>query len=388
MPTAGPIRSADRRRSAPMQGSTDAAPPSSTTQTPPGALSPAPITPSQIVHAEAAALHELARRLDGPMRESFAVALHLLARALDGRRPIALTGVGKSGLIAQKIAATLRSTGAPAHFLHPTEALHGDLGMLASSSPTPDATPGVLLALSASGETAELLALLPSVQRLNLQLIALTGCLTSTLARSAAVVLDTSCSEEACPHNLAPTTSTTVMLALGDALALSLGQQRGFAPDDFAELHPAGRLGDRLARVRDRMHTGDDLPIVSPATPMPDVIYEMSRKQLGLTAVCAPDPDPTAPGLPPATPPARHLLGIISDGDLRRMLEREGARSLTLTAADILHPNPRTIAPDALCSAALAEMEQRSITALLVTSPTGDLQGVLHLHDLWKLNLL
>ena len=331
-----------------------------------------PVTPAAIVQAEAAALGELARRLDGPMRSAFSAALALLAAAVAARRPVHLTGVGKSGLIAQKIAATLRSTAAAAHFLHPTEALHGDLGMLASAD--------TVLALSASGETAELLALLPSLTRLGIRLIVLTGCPTSTLARAAAVVLDTSISEEACPHNLAPTTSTTVMLALGDALALSLGQQRGFAPEHFAELHPAGRLGDRLARVADRMHTGDAIPSVSPSTPVPELIHEMSRKRLGLTAVLAPG--------------TSHLLGIISDGDLRRMLEREGAHSLALTAADIMNPHPHTIPPDALCSAALAHMETSSITSLLVTTPVGTsenthhLHGVLHLHDLWKLNLL
>ncbi len=333
---------------------------------------PAVITPAEIVQAEAAALGELAHRLAGPMRASFTAALDLLSQAVDRQRPITLTGVGKSGLVAQKIAATLRSTAAPAHFLHPTEALHGDLGMLGPGDP--------IVALSASGETTELLALLPSLQRLNTSLIVFTGCPGSTLARAAAVALDTSISEEACPHNLAPTTSTTVMLALGDAVALSLGQERGFAPEHFAALHPAGRLGDRLARVADRMHTGEAIPSVAPSTPVPELIHEMSRKRLGLTAVLAPG--------------TAHLLGIISDGDLRRMLERRGADSLSLTAADIMNPHPHTIPPSALCSAALAHMEGSAITALLVTTPsdtlpgTQQLHGVLHLHDLWKLNLL
>jgi len=325
----------------------------------------APISPAQVIRAEAAALHELARRLDGPMHGTFAATINLLATALNASRPLTITGVGKSGLIAQKIASTLRSTGAPAHFIHPTEALHGDLGMLGPGD--------TLLALSASGETAELLALLPSLTRLQIQIVALTGCPTSTLARSAVHTLDTSISEEACPHNLAPTTSTTVMLALGDALALTLAAHRGFAPEHFADLHPAGRLGNRLTRVRDLMHTGDALPVVSPTTLMPDVIYEMSRKKLGITTVCS-------PGL--------SLLGIISDGDLRRMLGREGARSLSLTAADIMNPHPLTIPADRFALDALALMEARSITALLVTTPAGDVTGVVHLHDLWKLNLL
>ena len=329
-----------------------------------------PAPPSRIIRAEAAALTELAARLDGALRDAFAATVALLAATLDAGRPLILTGIGKSGLIAQKIAATLRSTGAPAHFLHPTEALHGDLGMLLPR--TANESPDTLLALSASGETAELLALLPSLARLNVQIVALTGCLTSTLARAAALVLDTSISEEACPHNLAPTTSTTVMLALGDALALTLAEHRGFAPEHFADLHPAGRLGNRLTRVRDLMHTGDDLPIVAPTTLLPDVIYEMSRKKLGLTTVCA---------------PARHLRGIISDGDLRRMLGREGARSLALSAADIMNPNPHTIPAGSFAVDALALMEARSITALLVTNPIGEVEGVVHLHDLWKLNL-
>ena len=226
----------------------------------------------------------------------------------------------------------------------------------------------------------ELLALLPSLTRLGVRIVALTGCPTSTLARAAAHVLDTSISEEACPHNLAPTTSTTVMLALGDALALTLAAHRGFAAEHFADLHPAGRLGDRLTRVRDLMHTSDDLPIVAPTTLMPDVIYEMSRKKLGITTVCAPAPGTESPGA--------HLLGIISDGDLRRMLGREGAHSLELSAADIMNPNPHTIAAGSFAIDALALMEARSITALLVTTPDGEVEGVVHLHDLWKLNLL
>ena len=327
------------------------------------------ITPSSVVAAEAAALAALAHRLAGPMREPFEAALTHLEQAALAGRPIILTGVGKSGLIAGKIAATLRSTGTPAHFLHPTEALHGDLGMLARRD--------TLVALSASGETEEILALLPAVQRLDLCLLALCCSPISTLARAAAIALDTSVSAEACPHNLAPTASTAVMLALGDALALCLSQRRGFAPEDFADLHPAGRLGAKLTRVRHLMHTGDAIPTVTPATPMPDVIYEMSRKKLGLTTVLAASPQH-----------APSLLGIISDGDLRRMLEREGARSLSLSAGDIMNSTPLTIPADTFASAALALMEDRHITALIVTSPSNQVEGILHLHDLWKLNLL
>ncbi len=324
------------------------------------------VSAGAVVRAEAAALRELAERLDGAMRGAFDGAVDLLEAAVESRRPIALTGVGKSGLIAQKVAATLRSTGAPAQFLHPTEALHGDLGMLCAGD--------AVVALSASGETAELLGLLPSLQRLGVRMVVMTGCPGSTLGRAAEVSLDTSISEEACPHNLLPTTSTTAMLALGDALALVLGQRRGFAPEQFAALHPAGRLGDRLARVRERMHTGEAMPVVEPGTPMPEVIYEMSRKKLGMTTVCA------AGG--------RRLLGMISDGDLRRMLEREGARSMELTAGEVLHAKPWTIAPEELASAALAEMEARSITSMPVTSAGGELLGVVHLHDLLTRNMM
>ncbi len=273
--------------------------------------------------------------------------------------------MGKSGIIARKVAATLRSTGTPAHFLHPSEALHGDLGML---------TPGdVVVALSASGETEELLALLPLLQRLESPLVAICGCPTSTLAKGASIVLDVSISAEACPHNLAPTASTTVMLALGDALALSVSRRRGFQPEDFADLHPGGRLGKRLTRVRDLMHTGDALPRVSPGTLLPDIIYEMSRKKLGMTTVLDPGD--------------QHLLGLISDGDLRRLLGADGARALTRSAAEIMNPHPITIAEDTFASAALTVMEQKKITTLLVTRDGNAVLGAVHLHDLWALQL-
>ena len=322
------------------------------------------ITAAQVVHAEASALAALATRLETDLAPTFASALDLLERATAAGRPLFLTGIGKSGLIARKIAATFRSTGTPAHFLHPTEALHGDLGMLAPAD--------TLLMLSASGETEELLALLPITQRLNLKLLALCCAPTSTLARAATLAVDISISAEACPHNLAPTTSTTVMLALGDALALTLSERRGFAPEHFADLHPGGNLGLKLTRVRDVMHTADAIPHVSPTTLMPDVIYEMSRKKLGLTTIVDTND---------------HLLGIISDGDLRRMLERAGANSLALSAADIMNPSPITIPADTFAAAALALMEARHITALIVTTSANGVEGILHLHDLWKLNL-
>lgn len=320
-----------------------------------------PFTPSDFVRIEAAALQALALRLDTTLLAPFARASDLI---LAATRPIIVTGIGKSGIIARKIAATLRSTGTPAHFLHPTEALHGDLGMI---------SPGdTVLALSYSGETEELLRLLPTLKRLTTTLIAACAAPESTLAQASDVVLDISVSTEACPLNLAPTASTTVMLALGDALALELSRRRNFQPTDFADLHPGGRLGKRLSRVRDLMHSGDALPSVSPATPMPQVIHEMSHKKLGMTTVLAAD---------------HTLLGIISDGDLRRLLERDGPNALGHTASEIMNPHPLTIDGQAFASTALALMEEKKITSLIVTTPNGHAQGVLHLHDLWTLEL-
>lgn len=317
-----------------------------------------PTQPSDFVRIEAAALLDLALRLDTAMRAPFSAAVDLLLEATTAHR-ILLTGIGKSGIIARKIAATLRSTGTPAHFLHPAEAVHGDLGMVAPGD--------TLIALSYSGETEELLNLLPTLQRLPTTLIALCSSPHSNLAQAADIFLDISVSTEACPLNLAPTASTTVMLALGDALALELSRRRGFHAVNFADLHPGGRLGNRLARVRDLMHSGDALPRVSPATPMPQVIYEMSRKKLGMTTVLE----------------AEKLLGMISDGDLRRLLERDGNRALNHTAAEIMNPTPLTIDASAFASTALALMEERKITSLIVVDATGNAQGVLHLHDLW-----
>ncbi|HEX7157383.1 MAG TPA: KpsF/GutQ family sugar-phosphate isomerase [Edaphobacter sp.] len=324
-----------------------------------------PLFPSDFVRIEAAALNDLALRLDGPMLEHFNQAVDLLLQATATRNRIIVTGIGKSGIIARKIAATLRSTGTPAHYLHPADAVHGDIGMLAHGD--------TVLVLSASGETEELLRLLPLLKRFADKLITLSGCLTSTLAQASDVALDTSVSAEACPHNLAPTASTTVMLALGDALALEVSRRRGWKAEDFAELHPGGRLGKRLARVRDLMHSGDALPQVAPETPMPQVIYEMSRKKLGMTTVLGAE---------------NQLLGMISDGDLRRLLERDGGKALEHTAGEIMNPHPLTISGDAFASSALALMEEKKITSLIVTTPNGTTEGVLHLHDLWTLELL
>jgi arabinose-5-phosphate isomerase len=323
------------------------------------------LRPSAFVRIEAAALHELASRLDGAMLTPFTQAIDQFLAATATERRIIVTGIGKSGIIARKIAATLRSTGTPAHFLHAAEAVHGDLGMIAPNS--------TIVALSYSGETEELLRLLPTLKRLTATLISLTACATSTLAQASDIFLDTSVSAEACPLNLAPTASTTVMLALGDAIALEVSRRRGWRAEDFADLHPGGRIGRRLARVRELMHTGDALPQVSPSTPMTQVIYEMSRKKLGMTIVL--------------DAVSGHLAGMISDGDLRRLLERDGSHALEHTASEIMNPHPITIGGGVLASSALALREEKKITSLIVTTPDGHAEGVVHLHDLWALQL-
>jgi arabinose-5-phosphate isomerase len=328
-----------------------------------------------VVRIEAEALRALADRIGGPMAQAFQRAVDLMFTCA-GR--VVVTGMGKSGLIARKIAATLSSTGTPALYLHPVEALHGDLGMVVRGD--------VVLALSASGETQEILALLATIKRLQVPLIAMTGdeiCKKeagespastralskpeSTLAGAADVALDCSIAEEACALGLAPTASTTTMLALGDALAVTLSEKRGFKEEDFANLHPGGKLGKRLARVESLMHSGDALPRVAPHTKMPDVIYEMSRKKLGVTAVVE----------------GERLVGIISDGDLRRLLEKRGKDVLDLTAGEAMTKSPRTIGGGEFAATALALMEEKKITSLMVVDGRGRLEGIVHLHDLW-----
>jgi arabinose-5-phosphate isomerase len=333
-----------------------------------------PSSPSDLVRVQARALLALAIRLDapeGPMALAFAQAVDLLIAAADARKRVVLLGIGKSGLIARKIAATLLSTGTPAQFLHPTEALHGDLGLV---------SPGdVLLALSSSGETEEILRLLPILTRLGNPLISLCGAPASTLAQASQVFLDAAVTEEACALNLAPTASTTVMLALGDALAIEVCRRRNFQAEDFAELHPGGRIGRRLTRVRDLMHAGDALPAVSPSTPMPQVIYEMSRKKLGMTTVLLESAETSEAASAPT------LLGMISDGDLRRLLERDGPNALAHTAREIMNPAPITIDGAAFASTALALMEERKVTTLIVADSAGHAEGVLHIHDVYDL---
>ena len=326
---------------------------------------PPATTPASLVRTQAQGLLALAARLEGPMAADFTAAVELVLRCGAARGRVVVTGMGKSGIIAQKIAATLASTGTPALFLHPAEALHGDLGMLAKGD--------LVLALSASGETEEILRLLATLKRIGDALLSFCCNLASTLARASDIALDCSVPNEACGMGLAPTASTTAMLALGDALAIAVSLRKGFRAEDFASLHPGGKLGKKLAPVRDLMHSGDALPAVTPATPMTQVIYEMSRKKLGITTVL------DAEG---------RLLGLISDGDLRRLLEGRGPAALTLTAGDAMNPEPRTIGAGELAARGLAIMEERRITSLVVTDQDRRALGILHLHDLWGLELI
>lgn len=322
-------------------------------------------TPASLIRTQAEGLLALAARLESGMAEPFAAAVELVLRCGETRGRAVVTGMGKSGIIAQKIAATLSSTGTPALFLHPAEAVHGDLGMLIKGD--------LVLALSASGETEEILRLLATLKRIGDALISFCCNLDSTLARASDVALDCSVPNEACGLGLAPTASTTAMLALGDALAIAVSLRKGFRAEDFASLHPGGKLGKKLAFVRDLMHSGDAMPVVEPATPMSQVIYEMSRKKLGVTTVL------DAEG---------RLLGLISDGDLRRLLEGRGPDALTLNAGQAMKANPLTIAADAFAARGLAIMEERRITSLVVTDSDRRALGILHLHDLWGLELM
>ncbi len=311
---------------------------------------------ARVLRIEAAAVQGLVGRLDA----RFEQAIDLLA-ACRGR--VIVTGMGKSGLICRKIAATLASTGTPAFFLHPAEALHGDLGVVT--------TDDVLLALSYGGETPEVVRLAEIVKRLGATLIALTGTPGSTLAQAADVHLDCGVDEEACPLNLAPTASTTAALALGDALAMVLLTTKGFREDDFAHRHPGGSLGKRLMRADQLMHAGDGLPVVAEHTPLRDVIYEMSRKGLGMTCVAGAD---------------GRLAGIITDGDLRRLMMREPDVTRRV-AADVMTPGPVTIGGDVLAAQTLDVMETHRITSVPVVDADGRLVGVVHIHDLWRTEL-
>ena len=313
-------------------------------------------TAKRVLRIEAAAIADLIARLDG----RFTKAVDLLL-ACNGR--VVVTGMGKSGLVGRKIAATLSSTGTPSFFLHPAEALHGDLGMLTRQD--------AVLAVSYGGETEEILALLETIERLGVPIVSLTGNPHSTLAAASKVALDIRVSEEACSLNLAPTASTAAAMAMGDALAIALLERRGFGEGDFAALHPKGRLGMRLLRAENLMHAGDALPRVTPATKLPDVIYEMSRKGLGMTTVIDAD---------------GRLAGILTDGDLRRVMQQRGPETFHAVAGECMTREPATIGPAELASHAFRVMEERHITSLVVVDGERRPLGVLHLHDLWTLD--
>jgi arabinose-5-phosphate isomerase len=314
-------------------------------------------TARRVLEIESQAIRDLIPRLG----TEFVSAVDLLFTC-TGR--VVVTGMGKSGIIGQKISATLSSTGTPSLYLHPAEAIHGDLGRIVKGD--------AVIAISYSGETEEIVALTPTVRRLGSPLIAITGAPGSTLSTTADVHLDASIREEACPLGLAPTASTTAALALGDALAMALLERRGFTVDDFAVLHPGGRLGRKLLRVEDVMHTGDDVPRVTPETSMKDVLFEMTRKRLGMTTVVD----------------GGKLVGMISDGDLRRQMERHGYTLLDRTAAQCMTTGALVIDKKQLATAGLAIMEERRITSLPVVDDEGRVQGVLHLHDLWKTEMI
>jgi len=310
-------------------------------------------TASKVLKIEAEAILRLISRLD----ESFDCAVDLLA-GCQGR--VVTTGMGKSGIVCRKIAATLSSSGTPSLFLHPAEAVHGDLGMMISGD--------IVLAISNSGETVELVKLLDTVKRLKIPLISMVGNPDSVLAKNSDVVLDVGVDQEACPMGLVPTTSTTVALALGDALAMALSEKKGFRVEDFARLHPGGKLGKKLMCVGELMHSGSQLPKVNVNTSMEKVIYEMSSKGLGVTSVVEQED---------------RLVGVISDGDLRRLLENKRGEILEQTAGQCMTSDPITIQESTLVGSALNLMEQQSITSLMVIDDLEKIVGVLHLHDLW-----
>ena len=309
----------------------------------------------QVLQTEADAI----RRLVDGLGSDFERAVDMVADC-DGR--VVWTGMGKSGIICHKLAATMRSTGTPALHLHPAEAIHGDLGMVTPSD--------LVVAVSHSGTTEEILRLVEFLKRLGVPLIAFTSQPDSPLAQAADLHLDLGVRREACPLDLAPTASTTASLALGDALAMSVAARKGFGEEDFARLHPGGKLGKKFLKVGDLMHKGSDIPAVAGDTPMKDVIYEMSRKGLGLAVVLDDG----------------RLRGVITDGDLRRLMEREGD-FLALTANEVMHAGGVCIPSDELATAALKLLEERRITSLVVCDGDGNVEGVLHVHDLWGVGL-
>ena len=310
---------------------------------------------SRVLSIEAEAIQGLRERLD----EHFSRAIEILLHA-PGK--VIVTGVGKSGLIGRKIAATFASTGTPAFFLHPVEGMHGDIGMVRKGD--------VVIALSNSGETEEIVRILPLFKRLGLSLIALTGNPDSTVSRHADVTLDAAVREEACPLGLAPTASTAAALALGDALAIVLFEEKGFSVEDFALLHPGGVLGHRLQKVGDVMHRGEEIPLVPQETPLKDALFMISSKRLGVTGVV------NGSGI---------LVGVITDGDVRRAMAR-GVDLFTTKAGEIMTPDPKRLASSDLAASALRKMEQFSITSLFVFDDHSPekLVGIVHIHDLLK----
>ncbi len=312
----------------------------------------------EVLRIEATALSNLAERFD---ESAFDRALQHL---VECRGRVVCTGMGKSGIIGKKLAGTLASTGSPAFFLHPAEAGHGDLGMLVEGD--------VLIAISHSGGTKEVVALLPAVKRLGVPLIVLVGNSDSVLAREADVAIDAGIEKEACPLGLVPTASTTAALALGDALAMALLDERGYSADDLAAVHPRGGIGQRLLRVRQIMHREEEVPRIDATEPLASVVAEMSRKGLGMTSVV----DDTGA-----------LIGIITDGDLRRLLER-GPDALEGIAGDFMTQNPTCVRAEALATEALRLMEEGKITSLMVIDQDGRPEGVVHLHDLWRTQMI
>jgi arabinose-5-phosphate isomerase len=313
----------------------------------------------KVLRIEAAAILELVERLNG----DFEKALDILSQC---RGRVIVTGMGKSGIISRKIAATFSSTGTSAFFLHPAEAIHGDLGAIREDD--------VVVALSHSGETEELIRLLESIRRIGAKLIAITGCPASTLGRAADVTLDCGITKEACPMNLVPTASTTAALALGDALAMTLLVRKGFREEQFAAFHPGGKLGRKLMTVDSVMHSGDAAPKVGLQAAMPDVIHEMSSKRLGMTCIVGAD---------------GRLAGVFTDGDLRRlMMKRPPNAVLALSAGEAMTASPLTIRRDLLAVEALRIMETHKITSVVVVDGDGRIEGVVHLHDLWRTQMI
>jgi arabinose-5-phosphate isomerase len=309
----------------------------------------------KVLKVEADAVLALTEKLTA----DFVKAVDIIYNA-KGR--VVVTGMGKSGLVGKKIAATLASTGTPAFFLHPAEASHGDLGMVTSQD--------VIIAISTSGETNELIELIPFLKRFSVAIISMTGNMNSTLAGSADATLDISVAEEACPMGITPTASTTATLAMGDALAVALLVKRGFRQEDFASFHPGGSLGRQyFVRVRDLMHSGDDLPVIAPDTSVMDAIMDISSKRLGITVILDNN---------------KKVLGIITDGDVRRGMQKWGKDFLDMKADQVMTKGPKTLNAEELAARALSIMESFSITSLVVTDDKDKAVGIIHLHDILK----